>query len=282
MAVSCFKVGSVSYDFAVRTAVMGIVNVTPDSFSDGGRFLRVEAAVAHGLRLADEGADFLDVGGESTRPGSDPVSIEEEAARVVPVIRELKARCGLPVSVDTTKAEVARRALEAGADWVNDISGMTFDPDMAPLVAQHGVPVVIMHTADRPKVMQATYHYQDVVGDIRRWFEERLDAAQGAGIDPQRVVLDPGIGFGKSPEHNLALIRGIGRFAELGCPVLMGPSRKSFIGAILDLPVEERLEGTLAAVAACCFYGAHVVRVHDVRACVRVCRMCDAISGKAT
>jgi dihydropteroate synthase len=274
------SIGSRRFDFEKRTAVMGIVNVTPDSFSDGGLFFDTEKAITHGLKLVQDGADLLDIGGESTRPGSASVSMQEELNRVIPVIRELSSRSDVPISIDTTKARVAETALDAGASWVNDISAMTFDPDMAPLVAQRRVPVVLMHTADRPKTMQLTFQYDNVVEEVYSYLAERIGDAVMAGIRETDIVLDPGIGFGKSVLHNIELIRGVKRLAELGRPILMGTSRKSFIGAILDLPVTERLEGSLAALAASCLYGASIIRVHDVLESVRVCKMCDAINGK--
>ncbi len=255
---------------------MGVVNVTPDSFSDGGRFHDEQRAVGHALQMEADGVDILDIGGESTRPGSERVSLDDELSRVVPVIRSLRERTRVPISIDTYKARVAEAALKAGAAIINDISGMTFDADMISLAAEAGVPVIVMHTADDPKVMQKSYHYDDVVEDIRVYFLRRIEALTAGGVREENIVLDPGIGFGKSPRHNLRLIRECNRFAELGRPVLIGPSRKAFIGAVLDLPVEDRLEGTLAAVAASIFSGAHILRVHDVKETVRVARMCDA------
>ncbi len=274
------EVGCASLDFNLRTYVMGILNVTPDSFSDGGRFFDAKTAIDHALQMQKDGADILDVGGESTRPGSDSVSEKEEIDRVVPVIRELSSMQTVPLSIDTTKVEVARAALDAGANIVNDISGMTFEPEMASLVAERKVPVVIMHTADKPKTMQKTFQYDDVVEDVFQYFAERIEAAHSAGIEKNKIILDPGIGFGKSVEQNFQLIRQLSRFLELGCPLLVGPSRKSFIGAVLDLPVGERLEGTLAAVTASVLNGANIVRVHDVLESVRVCKISDAIIRK--
>lgn len=274
------KIGSREFRFSENSAVMGILNVTPDSFSDGGCFDSHPAALEQAKRMAADGADIIDVGGESTRPGSDRVSLEDELARVIPVIEALASSLSVTISIDTTKAAVAKAAIEAGASLVNDISSMTFDPEMASVVADSGLPVVLMHTADDPKVMQKTYHYEDVVADISRFFEVRIQAAIETGISRERIILDPGIGFGKSLAHNLDLIRRCSRFAELGCPVMMGPSRKSFIGTVLDLPVEDRLEGTLAAVAVSVMEGANILRVHDVKETYRVCRMCDAILGR--
>ncbi|RJO66200.1 MAG: dihydropteroate synthase [Myxococcales bacterium] len=265
-----------TFDFSQRTYVMGILNVTPDSFSDGGRFADFDAAIAQALRMEEEGADLIDIGGESTRPGSDRVPVEEELRRVLPVIETLTARLSVPISIDTTKAAVARAAIQAGAAMVNDISGFTFDPSMLDVVASARAPAIIMHTAGDPKTMQQTYRYTDVVEDVAAYFAERLNLAGQAGIPLANLMLDPGIGFGKSVAHNLALLQNSARFAELGCPVIVGPSRKSFIGKVLDLPLDDRLEGTLAAVAVAVMNGANMVRVHDVRPAVRVCRMCDA------
>jgi dihydropteroate synthase len=247
-----------------RVLVMGILNVTPDSFFNGGRFGREEEAVAHGLRLVAEGADLIDVGGESTRPGAEPVPVEEEIGRVVPVIRLLRKKVGVPISVDTTKAEVAEAALSAGADIVNDISALRFDPKMPRVVAKAGAGLVLMHMQGTPRDMQASPHYQDVVREVREFLAERVEAAVDAGIDRAQIAVDPGIGFGKTTEHNLWLLRRLTEFSELGQPILVGPSRKSFIGQILNLPVEERLEGTLAACAVAVARGADIVRVHDV------------------
>jgi dihydropteroate synthase len=265
---------------------MGVLNVTPDSFSDGGRFLEHDAAVHHGLALFEAGADVVDVGGESTRPGgAAAVDEAEERRRVVPVIRAMRDRGAGPISVDTTKASVARAALDAGADIVNDVSGMTFDPAMAPLVAGTGVPVVLMHLRGSFGDMHRDPHYVDVVTEIRDELGDRLEECKEAGIDPGQVIVDPGLGFAKSPAHSLEVVRRLPELAELGRPLLVGPSRKRFIGRALaaeggaEAPVDDRLLGTAAAVAACILAGAHVVRVHDVREMVQVARVCDAIAG---
>jgi dihydropteroate synthase len=245
---------------------MGIVNVTPDSFSDGGRFAEAEAAVAHGLELISQGADLLDVGGESTRPGASPVSPDEELRRVLPVVERLAAQTAVPLSVDTFKAQVARRCLEAGAHIVNDVTALTGDPDMAEVVRTARAGVVLMHMQGSPATMQFDPRYDEVVADVGRFFEERLQAAAGAGIEREWIVLDPGIGFGKTLEHNLELLARLEEFQRLGRPVCLGVSRKGFIGRVLGRPVEQRLAGALAAV---CFAQAkravQVVRVHDVR-----------------
>jgi dihydropteroate synthase len=265
-------------DPADHTLVMGILNVTPDSFSDGGRYLDPEAAVAHGLRMVKEGADVIDVGGESTRPGSDPVSAEEELARVVPVIERLVAASpGVAISVDTRKPEVAEAALAAGACIVNDVSAGRAE-GMFEVVRAAGAGMVLMHMLGEPKTMQEAPHYEDVVGEVAAFLRERLEAATAAGIEPEALVVDPGIGFGKTLEHNLLLLRHLEALTELGRPVLVGPSRKRFIGAILGLPEEERDEGTLGAVAWAAAHGASAVRVHDVRSTVRALRVLDAIA----
>jgi dihydropteroate synthase len=262
-----------------RTLVMGIVNVTPDSFSDGGMFEDAETAVKHGLRLLDEGADVLDVGGESTRPGSVPVGVEDELTRVLPVIEGL--RRGAPealLSVDTRKAAVASEALAAGADVVNDIGAGT-DPDMFDVVATAGAGMVLMHMQGEPKHMQADPRYDDVVAEVRGFLTNRLEMAVAAGIGRDRLCVDPGIGFGKNLEHNLALLRAIGSFRELGVPVLAGVSRKRFIGELsgTDDPAG-RLDGSVAAAVWCTSQGVEMVRVHDVGPTVRALRVVDAIA----
>ena len=277
--------GRHSLELGRRTCVMGVVNVTPDSFSDGGRFFNSAAAVAQGLRLAAEGADIIDVGGESTRPFSEAVSAEEEIRRVVPVIAELAGQIRAPISIDTTKAAVARRALEAGAAMVNDIAALRFDPGLAGVAAEFGVPVILMHMRGEPRTMQVTPRYDDLVGEIYSFLQEAAAAAERQGISRSRVIVDPGIGFGKTPEHNLQLIRRLPEFAGLDLPLLVGPSRKSFIRRLVkpegekdvspDLPAVET--GTQAAVAASIFNGAHIVRVHDVASTVATVKVVDAI-----
>ena len=270
------------FDFSLRTHVMGILNVTPDSFSDGGVFFRTEQAIEQARRLASEGADIIDIGGESTRPGSDAVPEDEEITRVVPVIEAIsgEGETGIPLSIDTTKSRVAEAALRAGAAMINDISGLMADPDMARVAAAHGVPVVVMHIRGTPKTMQKNTAYQDLMGEIRDRLNRAVERAVTAGVPEDRVLVDPGIGFGKTLKHNLEIIRNLRVLKSLGCPLVLGPSRKSFIGAVLDLPVTDRMEGTAAAVALGIANGADLVRVHDVKAMVRVCRMTDAIVGK--
>ncbi len=267
--------------FGERTLVMGVLNVTPDSFSGDGLLTGpgwLDRVVEAGRRMVQEGADVLDVGGESTRPGAEPVPLEEELRRVVPAVEALRQAVEVPISVDTTKAEVARQALRAGADLVNDISALRFDPEMARVVAEAGCGVVLMHMKGTPKDMQTDPRYEDVVAEVREFLEARLQWADQQGISRDRVVLDPGFGFGKRPEHNLALVRNLRVFRELGCPVLLGPSRKSTIGVVLGgLPPAERVEGTAAVVALAVAFGVDVVRVHDVRVMARVVRMADAV-----
>lgn len=257
---------------------MGILNVTPDSFSDGGRYFDLEAAVRKGLEMVEDGADFIDVGGESTRPGSEPILLEEELRRVLPVIERLAKAAAIPISIDTYKSEVARRALGAGAVVVNDISGLHFDPRIADVAAEHRASLVLMHIKGTPRTMQWNPEYDNVVEEVCDYLAEAISIAERRGVS--QIFVDPGIGFGKRLEHNLELFRRLGEFKRFGYPVLVGPSRKSFIGRILELPVEERLEGTAAAVAASILNGASVVRVHDVKEMKRVARVVDAIAGK--
>ncbi|OLD79820.1 MAG: dihydropteroate synthase [Ignavibacteria bacterium 13_1_40CM_2_61_4] len=270
-----YRFGAVEYDLTARTHLMGILNVTPDSFSDGGLFRDPDRAVRKGLEMVEEGADFIDVGGESTRPGSDRVSAEEEMRRVLPVIERLSKATDIPISVDTYKSAVAKRALEAGARIINDVSGLHFDPDLADVAAGGGATLVIMHMKGTPKSMQADPVYDDVIAEIAEYLAAAIRVAEAKGVG--QIFIDPGIGFGKSPSHNVEIIRRLGELGPLGHPVLVGPSRKSFIGKILDLPVDERLEGTAAAVAASVMNGANVVRVHDVKQMLRVARVADAI-----
>jgi len=258
---------------------MGVLNVTRESFSDGGKFFALEKAVAQGMQLADDGADILDIGGESTRPGSKPLEEEEEIRRVIPVIQELDRQISIPMSVDTRKARVAALALEAGAEMVNDISALSYDSKMADVVAAHQVPVVLMHMRGTPETMQLEPHYDDLIGEIRDFFVERLTFAVKKGIPVARIILDPGIGFGKSVEqqHNLILLKNLSSFTDLKRPLLVGPSRKVFIGKILGLPSEEREEGTMGAVAVAICNGTNIVRVHEVKKMRRVVQVVDAI-----
>lgn len=266
------------FDFTKKTYIMGILNVTPDSFYDGGKYTRVDAAVRRGIELLEEGADIIDIGGESTRPGAEPVSEEEELRRVIPVIEELSKRVKIPISIDTYKSKVAEEAINAGASIINDISGLRFDRRMPEVAAKYGVPVVLMHIKGTPKVMQQSPHYRYLIPEIIEYLRESIVIAKEAGIDEELLIIDPGIGFGKLPEHNLEIIKNLKEFTKLGKPILIGVSRKSFIGKVLnDAPPEERLEGTMAAVAISVLNGANIVRVHDVAAISKVVKIADAI-----
>ena len=260
-----------------RTHLMGVLNVTPDSFSDGGRFFKLDEAIKQGVSLAEEGADIIDVGGESTRPGSEPVSLEEELRRVIPVIEELAKRTDVPISIDTYKSKVVKEALDSGAQMVNDISALRFDPEMKNVVTYYRIPVALMHIKGTPKNMQENPFYENVVEKIKDYLKESIKLAKDAGIDEDKIIIDPGIGFGKNLEDNLKIIRNLKEFTDLGRPLLIGVSRKSFIGKILDLPVKERLEGSLAALAVSIMNGANILRVHDVKESKRVARLVDAI-----
>ena len=244
---------------------MGVVNVTPDSFSDGGRYLDAGDALAQGLALVREGAAIIDIGGESTRPGSDTVPAHEESRRVLPVVEALAERVGVPISVDTMKADVARRALDAGAALINDVSALRADPAMVEVVAELRAPVCLMHMQGAPKTMQEDPHYDDVVDDVLRFLEERMAFALARGVAEDQLLLDPGIGFGKTVEHNLTLLRHLDRFVALGRPVVLGTSRKRFLGAILGSEPGERVIGTVATTVIGLLAGAQVFRVHDVK-----------------
>ena len=277
-----YTFGMRTVDFTARTYVMGVLNVTPDSFSDGGVYRDPDLAVQRALAMVEDGADFIDVGGESTRPrgalygeGAEPVSAEEEADRVLPVVSELARHTDVPISIDTYKAAVARQALAAGACIVNDISGFVLDPAMPAVVAEAGASAVVMHMRGTPQTMQRDTHYEDLFGEILRSLEKSLEKGRAAGIT--QLIVDPGIGFGKTGSDNLRLLAGIDRFRELGVPVLLGPSRKGFICDILGTPVNDRLEGTLAAAVVCAGRGANILRVHDVRAVKRALLVADAI-----
>jgi dihydropteroate synthase len=259
-----------------KTLIMGILNVTPDSFSDGGLFSNIDTAVAHGKKMVSDGADIIDVGGESSRPGSAPLSETEELDRILPVVTRLLDEVSVPISIDTYKPLVADACLKAGAHLINDITGLT-NPEMRKLAVKHNVPVVLMHMQGTPKIMQQNPIYQDLLGEITAFFQKQIVTARNAGI--QHIIIDPGIGFGKTVEHNLQILKHLGEFKGLGCPILIGPSRKSFIGTITGLPVKERLEGTLAAVTIAIMNGANIVRVHDVKECKRAIQVVDAIQG---
>ena len=257
---------------------MGILNVTPDSFSDGGRFLKPADAVRRGIALAEEGADAIDVGGASTRPGAARVSADEELRRVMPVIERLAAVARIPISIDTSKAAVAARALAAGASIVNDVTALRGDSEMASVVARTGAAVILMHMAGTPRTMQQHPRYRDVVVEVAAFLRAAAARAERAGITRSRIFIDPGLGFGKTVAHNLALMRSLERFAALGVPVVVGPSRKSFIGRTLDAEMDDRLAGTLACVARARACGVAMVRVHDVKPAVQLIRMLDAIT----
>lgn len=262
-----WKTGTTTLRRGSIPLLMGIVNVTPDSFSDGGRFHAPDSAVNHARRLADDGADILDIGGESTRPGAEPVSLSEELARTIPVIRQLASVVKIPISIDTTKAEVARQALAEGAAIVNDISGMTFDPNMPQVCAEAQAGVCVMHIRGTPQTMQQDPVYENVVADVTDFLRERIRVCTEAGIDRSAVCVDPGIGFGKTAEHNLQLMRAVSRLRdELRCPVLIGHSRKRFLSRLLGRNVEERLAGTIGVSIALGQNGADILRVHDVQA----------------
>lgn len=273
----CFR--KKKYDLSQRTLIMGTINVTPDSFSDGGRFFDGEKAIEQGLRLAQQGADILDIGGESSRPGAKPLDEGEEIRRILPVIRSLAQKIEIPISVDTRKANVAEKALDAGAEMINDISALRFDERMAELASGRNVPVVLMHMKGDPETMQLDTHYDDLLGEILSFFRERVAFAESKGIPAKQIILDPGIGFGKSLEekHNLILLRYLQKFQILEKPLLVGTSRKAFIGKILGLPPEDREEGTMATVAVAVFNGANIVRVHEVEKMRRVVQVVDAV-----
>ncbi len=270
-------IGDRVFDLDAKTYIMGILNVTPDSFYDGGRYSSMDAAVEHALQMEAEGADIIDVGGESTRPGASGVSQAEEMQRVVPLIEKLRQRCSVPISVDTYKSAVAQAALEAGAQVVNDISGLRFDAQLAATVARYKATIVVMHIQGTPRDMQINPHYDNLIDEILQYLETSVTLALQAGVDTDRIIVDPGIGFGKSLEDNYTILKYLKEFKSLGYPLLVGPSRKSFIGKVLDLPPEERLEGTLAAVSVAALNGANFVRVHDVKAAMRALKIVDTI-----
>ncbi|MBE0446555.1 MAG: dihydropteroate synthase [Actinobacteria bacterium] len=273
------EVGRFKLDLSARTHVMGVLNITPDSFSDGGRYFGHTTAVDQARQMVLDGADIIDIGGESARPGAEPVTSEEEINRVVPVIKELAGELDVPISIDTYKPEVARRALDAGASIINDISGLR-DDKMIELAVERCTPVVIMHMQGTPKDMQLKPSYVDVVAEVADWLDGQAEKAATAGLPRDKILIDPGIGFGKNLEHNLELMRRLSEFRSLGYPVVLGTSRKSFIGTVLDLPVEERIEGTLATIIYGVTQGVSIIRVHDVKEAMRASRMTDAIMGR--
>jgi dihydropteroate synthase len=276
------RCGEVEFRWGERTYVMGVLNVTPDSFSGDGVGDDIKAALAQARRLADEGADIIDVGGESTRPGSAPVSADEEIRRVIPVIERLASELSVPISIDSYKSGVARRALEAGAKMLNDQWGLKQDPKLAELAAERGVPLILMsNQRDKggydAKLQRDTADYKDVMAEITSSLKRGIELAINLGVPQENIIIDPGIGFGKSWQQELEIIGRLGELRGLGRPILVGPSRKSLIGKVLELPVDDRVEGTAAVVAIAIANGADVVRVHDVRQIARVCRMSDAI-----
>ena len=266
-------------NFDSKTLIMGILNITPDSFYDGGLHFQIKDAIDHALRMVNEGADIIDVGGESTRPFSDPIPIEEELNRVIPLIKAISKQIDIPISIDTCKSEVARRALDAGARMINDISALMFDPAMGPLAAKAGVPVVLMHMKGAPKNMQVNPTYNDLFKEIISFLSKAVEDAVETGIKRDLLLIDPGIGFGKSINDNLNIIKGLHKLSCIGQPILIGTSNKSFIGHVLDLPVESRETGTMAAIAASILNGANVVRVHNVKAAKEIATIIDAIKS---
>ena len=277
--------GPYSLDLGKRTLIMGIVNITPDSFSDGGHFFSTEKAVAQGMQLVEEGADMLDIGGESTRPYSEPVSEAEELARVIPVVETLARKVTVPISIDTTKAAVAARAIEAGGCIINDISALRTDPEMAKTAARYQVPLVLMHMQGTPKTMQAQPHYEDLIGEIQTFLKDAMECAVTAGVDKSRIILDPGIGFGKNIDHNLIIMRELDRFHALGAPLLVGASRKMFVRQLVKTPSAKDADplskevawGTQATVAAAALKGVQIIRVHDVSRTRATLAVIDAI-----
>ncbi|MFA4874865.1 MAG: dihydropteroate synthase [bacterium] len=257
------RIGSLHLDSG-KPAIMGIVNTTPDSFSDGGQFSSIDDAIDYGLRLVDEGADVIDVGGESTRPGSAPVSLEEELGRVIPVIEGMRKRCDIPISIDTSKAIVACRAMEAGASMINDVSAGRFDPELFACAARAGVPICLMHMNGTPRNMQEEPRYNDLMSEITAFLSDAISRAVSSGVHRNNIMIDPGIGFGKSVSDNVTILRRLADLCDLNAPIVIGTSRKSFIGKILDVDVENRLEGTLATLAVAIDNGASILRVHDV------------------
>lgn len=275
-----FKFKGFTLDFNRATTVMGILNVTPDSFSDGGRYIERPLAVEHARRMVKDGAHIIDIGGMSTRPGSDPVSPEEELRRTIPVIKTIAAEIDVPISIDTCRAEVASEAIDAGASIINDISGLRFDPAMADVASVAGVPVIVMHIKGTPRAMQDNPEYEALVPEIMDSLRESVAIAEDAGVS--QVIIDPGIGFGKTFDHNLEIINRLDEFVSMGRPVLVGASRKAFLGELLDgAPQDDRMEGTAAVVAASIVRGAHIMRVHDVREMARVARVVDSIKAQS-
>ena len=276
------KIRDCTFNWGEKTYLMGILNVTPDSFSDGGEYDRVETALAKAREMINNGVDIIDIGGESTRPNAEVVAVEEELQRVIPVIQQLRQESSIPISIDTTKAIVAKEAIAAGADIVNDISGATFDEEMLETVAELNVPIVLMHIRGNPKTMQSLTDYQDVVAEVKEFLTEQVDKAIACGINRDKIIIDPGIGFAKKAEQSLELLQRLAEFNELELPILVGVSRKSFMRPILqkDDP-KERIWGTAAACYSAIARGADILRVHDVTQMYDVCRVADAIERNA-
>ena len=269
---------SFTLDFSKKTYIMGILNITTDSFYDGGKYISVDKAVKHALKMVDEGADIIDIGGESTRPGAEPISVDEELKRVIPVIEILSKKLSIPISIDTYKAKVAEEAINAGATIINDISGLRFDPLMPEVASKYKVPVIIMHIKGTPKDMQKNPQYDALIPEITEYLRGSIVLAKQAGVEENMIIIDPGIGFGKLLDHNLQIIKNLKEFTQLGKPILIGVSRKSFIGKILnDASPSERLEGTASSVAISVINGANIVRVHDVGFMSKVVKVADAI-----
>lgn len=271
------QAGDYLLQFNRRTLVMGILNVTPDSFSDGGKYINRDDAISHGIKLAAEGSDIIDIGGESTRPGAEPLSLEDELNRVIPVIKKLAKEVQIPISIDTYKSEVAREALDAGASIINDISGLKSDDKMAGIAAEYDVPVVVMHIKGTPRDMQINPHYENMISEVRNSLAESVNIALNAGVDKNKIIVDPGIGFGKDLMDNFSLIKNLDYFKSLGHFILIGPSRKSFLWKTLDVSPEETIEATAAAVTACIMAGADIVRIHDVKEVMNAIKVADLI-----
>ena len=271
------KIGPVEFDFS-RTYIVGILNCTPDSFSDGGRYLDPELASKHALRMIAEGADIIDIGGESTRPGAEPISLDEELNRVLPVIEKIRAKSDIPISIDTYKSDVAKAAVKRGANLINDISGLRFDSKMASTAASFGLPVVVMHIKGEPRSMQKNPCYENLINEIKSYLKESIQIAETGGIKREKIIIDPGIGFGKTFQHNFSILRNLDRFSDIGQPILVGASRKGFLGSLSGSDLDDRIEESLAASVIAASNGAHFVRVHDVAPTVRALKVCDAVS----
>ena len=266
-----------TFTLGKQTLLMGVLNVTPDSFSDGGIFFDKEKAIARGLKMVEEGANFIDIGGESTRPGSKPLGLDEELRRVIPVIEFLAKEVDVPISIDTYKSAVAKKAIEAGAQLINDISGLHLDPSLSQVAAKEDVPLVLMHIRGNPETMQKNIHYESLFSEIIQYLKDSIQRAESAGVDSEQIIIDPGIGFGKTVEDNLLILKNLQEFKILGKPLLLGTSRKSFIGKILNADVTERLEGTLSTIVAGVLNGAHIIRCHDVIQVKRAITIADAV-----